>query len=108
MPYNPKLTWMKSLSGDVVSYVVETKLNGVLVGSGVVNQNGSGDAGGYLAFFSTYNPAVVLKDGDVIEMTVAAKDSSNQLSTTLVPTPASVTVPMEPPTPPTNGVLALS
>ena len=66
--YNPKISWTHSAAIDVASYVVTWSLNGVAVHGGSVTQSSGLDTVGYSRSFLTDNPAVVLKDGDLVEV----------------------------------------
>jgi hypothetical protein len=104
--HDPVLRWKKSPSGDVADYQVEWSRNGTAAGAGVVVKSATADTLGYSRKFSQDNPGIVVGDGDVIGVSIRAKDAGGLLSSAV--TPANVTVPSDPPEAPQDVTLALS
>jgi hypothetical protein len=104
--YDPVLRWKKSPSADVADYQLTWFRNGSSAGAGVVVRSATLDSVGYMRKFSQDNPGVAVGDGDVVGVSLRAKDEAG-LSSSVV-TPANVTVPSEPPEPPADVVLTLS
>jgi hypothetical protein len=104
--HDPVLRWKKSPSADVADYQLTWFRNGSSAGVGVVPKSATSDALGYTRKFSQDNPGVVVMDGDVIGVSIKAKDVGGLLSSAV--TPANVTVPSEPPEPPADVTLTLS
>lgn len=105
MAFDPILRWKKSPSLDVSKYSVSWTRNGVAAGAGDVIKNISLDSIGYSVKFSQHNPTIVVGDGDVITGTIRSVDGSGLASEI---TEKAITLPSEPPAPPTDVTLSLS
>lgn len=105
MPFDPPLRFKKSPSPDAAKYSVAWTRNGVAAGAGDVARSPSGDIMGYQVPFSQHNPGVTLVDGDAIGATLRAVDASGLAS---APLQFSLSIPSEPPEPPTDATLTLA
>jgi hypothetical protein len=104
--HDPVLRWKKSPSSDVADYQLTWFRNGSAAGVGVAVRSASADTVGYSRKFSQDNPGVIVGDGDVIGVSIKAKDAGGLLSSAV--TPANVTAPSDPPSPPEEVALTLS
>jgi hypothetical protein len=104
--HDPVLRWKKSPSADVADYQLTWFRNGSSAGAGVVPRSSTWDSLGYSRKFSQDNPGVAVMDGDVIGVSLKARDTGGLLSSAV--TPANVTAPSEPPSPPEEVTLTLS
>jgi hypothetical protein len=104
--HDPVLRWKKSPSADVADYQLTWFRNGSAAGVGVVVKSASADISGYTRKFSQDNPGVAVMDGDVVGVSLKAKDAGGLFSSAV--TPANVTAPSEPPEPPADVTLTLS
>ncbi len=109
MSYNPVLRWNKPVatSPTITSYHIAWTRNGVPAGILSVQQTTPNDSLGYSSPWSAANPTVTLLGNDVVSATIYAVDGTNNLSSPPV-TSSNLTIPNDPPQPPTNVTLALS
>ena len=109
MPLDATASWQADTVGTPTGYLVTWLYNSAAQTPYTVPVTAAQDAAGYTQDFATANPSIVVKAGDVIDITVQTIDATNNLFSTAVTAPP-VTEPSTPvpPGPPVDLTLVLS